>query len=42
MKSAWRLGETVLGVVELNDREECARILEAGTISLLHSRLLLY
>ena len=38
MKSAWRLGETVLGVVELNDREGRARILKAGTISLLHSR----
>jgi RAB6A-GEF complex partner protein 2 len=35
MKSAWRLGETVLGVVELNDREGRARILKAGTISLL-------
>jgi hypothetical protein len=32
MKSAWRLGETVLGVVELNDREGRARILKAGTI----------
>jgi hypothetical protein len=31
MKSAWRLGETVLGVVELNDREGRARILKAGT-----------
>ena len=30
MKSAWRLGETVLGVVELNDREGRARILKAG------------
>ena len=28
MKSAWRLGETVLGVVELNDREGRARILK--------------
>jgi hypothetical protein len=33
MKSAWRLGETVLGVVELNDREGRARILKAGVIS---------
>lgn len=33
MKSAWRLGETVLGVVELNDREGRARILKAGGIS---------
>jgi RAB6A-GEF complex partner protein 2 len=33
MKSAWRLGETVLGVVELNDREGRARILKVGTIS---------
>lgn len=32
MKSAWRLGETVLGVVELNDREGRARILKAGVI----------
>lgn len=32
MKSAWRLGETVLGVVELNDREGRARILKAGTV----------
>jgi hypothetical protein len=32
MKSAWRLGETVLGVVELNDREGRARILKAGTL----------
>jgi hypothetical protein len=35
MKSAWRLGETVLGVVELNDREGRARILKAGVIFLL-------
>ena len=39
MKSAWRLGETVLGVVELNDREGRARILKAGTISLLRFTL---
>jgi hypothetical protein len=26
-----RLGKTVLGVVKLNDREVCARILKAGT-----------
>lgn len=39
MKSAWRLGETVLGVVELNDREGRARILKAGVIfSPPHSR----
>ncbi|KAI0286004.1 hypothetical protein BGY98DRAFT_1092817 [Russula aff. rugulosa BPL654] len=31
MKSAWRLGKTILGVVELNDREVGARILKAGT-----------
>jgi RAB6A-GEF complex partner protein 2 len=30
MKSAWRLGETVLGVVELNDRGGRARILKAS------------
>ena len=35
MKSAWRLGETVLGIVELNDREGRARILKAGTVFLL-------
>jgi len=33
MKSAWRLGETVFGVVELNDREGRARILKVGTIT---------
>ena len=31
VKSAWRLGETVLGVVELNDRGGRARILKAST-----------
>ena len=41
MKSAWRLGETVLGVVELNDREGRARILKAGTVSLLSFILIL-
>ena len=30
VKSAWRLGETVLGVVELNDRGGRARILKAS------------
>jgi hypothetical protein len=39
MKSAWRLGETVLGVVELNDREGRARILKAGTVLFVHSHL---
>jgi Rgp1 len=34
MKSAWRLGETVLGVVELNDRGGRARILKASAIFL--------
>jgi hypothetical protein len=38
MKSAWRLGETVLGVVELNDREGRARILKAGTIHIAYTR----
>lgn len=36
MKSAWRLGETVLGVVELNDREGRARILKVGTVLITH------
>ncbi len=39
MKSAWRLGETVLGVVELNDREGRARILKVGTTISFHSFL---
>ena len=38
MKSAWRLGETVLGVVELNDREGRAHILKAGTVLITHIR----
>ena len=36
MKSAWRLGETVLGVVELNDRDGRARILKVGTVLISH------
>jgi hypothetical protein len=45
MKSAWRLGETVLGVVELNDREGRARILKAGyhfLASFIHTLSLFY
>jgi hypothetical protein len=38
MKSAWRLGETVLGVVELNDRKGRARILKAGVLFFSNSR----
>ncbi|KAI0307460.1 Rgp1-domain-containing protein [Multifurca ochricompacta] len=39
MKSAWRLGETVLGVVELNDREGSARILKLSAMLEAHETL---
>ncbi|KAH9964582.1 Rgp1-domain-containing protein [Russula dissimulans] len=39
MKSAWRLGETVLGVVELNDREGRARILKLSAMLEAHESL---
>jgi len=35
VKSAWRLGETILGVVELNGRGGRARILKASRFSTL-------
>ncbi|KAI0294813.1 Rgp1-domain-containing protein [Russula brevipes] len=39
MKSAWRLGETVLGVVELNDQEGRARILKLSAMLEAHESL---
>lgn len=35
MKSAWRLGETVQGVVELNDRSGRARVLKVRALIIL-------
>lgn len=42
MKSAWRLGETVQGVVELNDRSGRARVLKVCTYPVLCYMLLMY
>ncbi|KAI0045747.1 Rgp1-domain-containing protein [Auriscalpium vulgare] len=39
MKSAWRLGETVLGVVELNERAGRARVLKLSAILEAHEAL---